>query len=135
MQLSKGVNMYDLSELEITGKDVAVSVLIAVVFLVVAFGLGYLLGCERTKDIYSNGSGAEPIGKELEQVGTNISDAKAGIEAAAGHADKVSSGIESAKESAQYIHSTADTSAELIAECQSIIEGIRARGQAAASKD
>jgi hypothetical protein len=127
--------MYDLSELEITGKDVAVSVLIAVVFLVAAFSLGYMLGVERTKDVYSNGSGAAGAGEQIEQAGTDIQHAADGIEAAAGHADKVGSGIETAKESAQYIHSTADTSAELIAECQSIIEGIRARGQAAKVKD
>ena len=127
--------MYDLSELEITGKDVAVSVLIAVVFLVVAFGLGYLLGCERTKDIYSNGSGAAGVGEQIEQAGTDIQHAADGIKAATGTADKIGAGIESAKESAQYIHSTADTSAELVAECQSIIAGIRARGQAAKTKD
>ena len=127
--------MYDISELEITGKDVAVSVLIAVVFLVVAFGLGYLLGCERTKDIYSNGSGAAGVGEQIEQAGTDIQHAADGIKEAAGTADKIGAGIESAKESAQYIHSTADTSAELVAECQSIIAGIRARGQAAKTKD
>ena len=123
---------YDFSELEIKGKDIAIAVLICVVILVVCFCAGYLCGIRNVSD---NGSGTEQVGKELEQVGTNISDAKAGIEAASGHADKVSSGIESAKESAQYIHSTADTSAELVSECQSIIAGIRARGQAAKVKD
>ena len=127
--------MYDLSELEITGKDVAVSVLIAVVFLVVAFSLGYLLGCERTKDIYSNGSGAEGVGEQIEQAGTDIQHAADGIKEAAGTADKIGSGIKDAKDTAGYIQSTADTSAELVSECQSIIAGIRARGQAAAPKD
>ena len=127
--------MYDLSELEITGKDVAVSVLIAVVFLVVAFGLGYLLGCERTKDIYSNGSGAAGVGEQIEQAGTDIQHAADGIKEAAGTADKIGSGIKDAKDTAGYIQSTADTSAELVSECQSIIAGIRARGQAAKTKD
>lgn len=127
--------MYDLSELEITGKDVAASVLIAVVFLVVAFGLGYLLGCERTKDIYSNGSGAAGVGEQIEQAGTDIQHAADGIKEAAGTADKIGSGIKDAKDTAGYIQSTADTSAELVSECQSIIAGIRARGQAAKNKD
>ena len=126
------VTMCDLSELEIKGKDIAIAVLICVAILVVCFLAGYLCGIRNVSD---NGSGTEPIGKELEQAGANISDAKAGIEAAAGHADKVSSGIESAKESAEYIHSTANTSGELISECKSIIEGIRARGKAAKTKD
>ena len=125
----------DFFELRPTNKEMAALILGVFVFLVAAFGLGYLLGCERTKDIYSNGSGAAGVGEQIEQAGTDIQHAADGIKEAAGTADKIGAGIESAKESAQYIHSTADTSAELISECQSIIEGIRARGQAAASKD
>jgi hypothetical protein len=125
----------DFFELRPTNKEMAALILGVFIILVVVFSAGYLLGVERTKDVYSNGSGAAGIGQQIEQAGADIGSAKEGIEAAAGHADKVGSGIETAKESAQYIHSTADTSAELIAECQSIIEGIRARGQAAASKD
>ena len=127
-----GGNMYDLSELEIKGKDIAIAVLVCVVILVVCFLAGYLLGI---RNVHDNGSGAAGVGEQIEQAGTDIQHAADGIKAAAGHADKVGSGIETAKESAQYIHSTADTSAELVAECQSIIAGIRARGQAAASKD
>lgn len=125
----------DFFELRPTNKEMAALILGVFVFLVAAFGLGYMLGCERTKDIYSNGSGTAGVGQQIEQAGTDIGSAKEGIEAAAGHADKVGSGIETAKESAQYIQSTAADSASIIAECQSIINGIRARGQAAKTKD
>ena len=125
----------DIFDIRPTNKEMAALILGVFVFLVAAFSAGYMLGVERTKDVYSNGSGAAGVGQQIEQAGADIGSAKTGIEAAAGHADKIGSGIETAKESAQYIHSTADTSAELVAECQSIIEGIRARGKAAASKD
>ena len=127
--------MYDFSELDISRKEMAVLVLVVFIFMVVVFSTGYCVGLWHGNKISDNGTGIESVGKELEQAGANISDAKAGIEAAAGHADKVSSGIESAKESAEYIHSTANTSGELISECKSIIAGIRARGQAAKTKD
>ena len=127
--------MCDFSELDISRKEMAVLVLVVFIFMVVVFGTGYCVGLWHGNHISDNGTGTESVGKELEQAGTNISDAKAGIEAAAGHADKVSSGIESAKESAEYIHSTANTSAELIGQCKQIIEGIRARGQAAKTQD
>lgn len=125
----------DFFEIRPTNKEMAALILGVFVFLVVAFGLGYLLGVERTKDVYSNGNGAAGVGQQIEQAGTDIQHAKEGIKEAAGTADKIGAGIESAKESAQYIHSTAGTSTELISECQSIINGIRARGQAAAPKD
>ena len=124
------VTMYDLTEFEITGKDVAVSVLIAVVFLVVAFGLGYLLGVERTEDVYCNGTGTEHVSNELEQAGTNISNAEAGIGQAENHAGNVEAGIGNAQESADYLQGTVNTSTELIGQCKSIIERIRSRGEA-----
>ena len=126
---------YDFSELDINRKEIAIAVLICVAVLVVCFFAGYCVGWERAEDVYCNGSGTAGIEQQIEQAGADIGSAKEGIEAAAGHADKVGSGIESAKESAEYIHSTANTSAELISECQSIIAGIRARGQAAKTKD
>ena len=127
--------MYDFSDIGPNNKEMAALIIGVLIFMVATFGLGYLLGCERTKYIYSNGSGAAGVGEQIKQAGTDIQHAADGIKEAEGHADKVGSGIESAKESAEYIHSTADTSAELVAECQSIIAGIRARGQAAKVKD
>ena len=53
----------DLFNLRPTNKEVAFGILGVLIFLVVAFSLGYLLGCERTKDIYSNGSGAAGVGE------------------------------------------------------------------------
>jgi methyl-accepting chemotaxis protein len=126
----------DIFDIRPTNKEMAALILSMFVFLVAAFSLGYMLGVERTREnLHDNGNGAAGVGEQIGQAGTDIQHAADGIKEAAGTADKIGAGIETAKESAQYIHSTADTSAELISECQSIIAGIRARGQAAKTKD
>ena len=125
----------DFFDIRLKNKEVAALILVVLIFVVVIFGLGYMLGVARTKDVYSNGSGAAGVGEQIEQAGTDIQHAADGIKEAAGTADKIGSGIKDAKDTAGYIQSTADTSAELISECQSIIAGIRARGKAAAPKD
>lgn len=121
--------MYDdLLDIRLTNKEILTGVLGVLIVLVVTFGAGYLLGVERTKDIYDHGSGAAGAGQQIEQAGTDIQHAAEGISQAAGTADKIGSGIADAKGTAQYIHSTAADSAGLVAECQSILEGIRRRG-------
>ena len=118
--------MYDFSELEITRKEMAVLVLVVFVFMVVIFSIGYMCGL---RNVYGNGSGTESVGSQIGQAESNISNATSGIETAHGHADQVASGIESAKESANYIQGTANTSAGIISECQQILAGIRSRGK------
>ena len=127
--------MHDFSDVGPNRKEMAALIIGVLVFLVVTFGLGYLLGVKRTKDVYSDGTGTAGVGEQIEQAGTDIQHAADGIKEAAGTADKLGSEITDAKGTAQYIHSTAADSAGIIAECQSIIAGIRARGQAAAPKD
>ena len=123
----------DLFDIRLTNKEILTVVFIVLVFLVGAFGSGYLLGVERTKDLHDNGSGAAGAGQQIEQAGADIQHAADGIKEAAGTADKIGSGIADAKGTAQYIHSTAADSAGIVAECQSILEGIRRRGAQDAS--
>ena len=123
--------MYDISGLTITGKNMAISVLVVTLLLVVVFCIGYMLGIRNAgKDVPDNGNGITAVGNQLTETETAVNNAKNGIEAAAGTADHIGAGIADAKESAGYIHYTADTSEEIIADCQSIIDAIRARGQA-----
>lgn len=121
--------MYDISELDVTGKEVATLILIVFALLLGAGFAGYCIGWERAEDVYCNGSGTESIGNQIGNAESNISDAAAGIHAAQGHADQVGAGIADAKEQAGYIHSTATTSAGIVAECQQILAGIRSRGK------
>ena len=118
--------MYDIRLFRPPNKETATAVIVAVVLLVVVFCLGYLLCLRHVSD---HGGGADAVGNQLEQAGTNIQNAKDGIDQAAGTADKVGAGIGAAKESAGYLQHTANTSAELIGQCQSIIERIRSRGE------
>ena len=126
--------MYDVSELRPNGKETAVAILVFVILLVVIFCAGYMLGLRNAgnagKDVPDNGNGTAAVGSQLAETETDVNNAKNGIEAAAGTADHIGAGIADAKESAGYIQHTADTSAEIIADCQSIIDAIRARGQA-----
>lgn len=123
--------MYDVSGLQPNRKEVAAAILIVFILLVVAGSIGYMLGVRNAgSGVHDNGNGIDNVGGKLEEAGTAIGVAKNGIDAAAGSAEKVGAGINAAQESAGYIQHTADTSAELIGQCQSIIDGIRARGQA-----
>lgn len=128
--------MYDIPRLRPTNKETAVAILIVFVLLVVAGGIGYMLGLRNAgtgtggENIHDNGNGTAAVGSQLTETETAVNNAKNGIEAAAGTADHIGAGIADAKESAGYIQHTADTSAEIIADCQSIIDAVRARGQA-----
>ena len=120
--------MNDFFDIRPTNKEMAALIIGVLIFMVVTFGFGYLLGVERTKDVCSDGSGTAGVGQQIEQAGADIQHAADGIKEAAGTADKIGAGINDAKESAQYIQSTAADSAGIISECQSILEGIRRRG-------
>lgn len=128
-----------VSELRPNGKEIAVAILIVVILLVVIFCTGYMLGLRNAgnagKDVPDNGNGTAAVGSQLAETETAVNNAKNGIEAAEGTADQIGAGIADAKESAGYIQHTADTSAEIIADCQSIIDAIRARGQAGTFKN
>lgn len=121
--------MNDVFDFRLNCKEIITAFLILLVLLVGSGFAGYLLGVERAADVHNNGGGASGIGQQIGEAGTAIGNAEAGIGAAAGTADQIGAGLGAAQESAQYIHSTAATSAELIAECQSILAGIRSRGE------
>ena len=126
--------MYDVSELRPNGKEIAIAIIVVTILLVVIFCAGYMLGLRNAgnagKDVPDNGNGTAAVGSQLAETETAVNNAKNGIEAAAGTADHIGAGIADAKDSAGYIQHTADTSTEIIADCQSIIDAIRARGQA-----
>jgi len=69
----------ELFDLRPTNKEMAALILGVFVFLVAAFGLGYLLGVERTKDVHDNGGGAAGAGQQIQQAGADIQHAADGI--------------------------------------------------------
>ncbi len=116
--------MNDFSELDITGKEMAVLVLVVFVFMVVMFTIGYMFGI---RNVHDNGAGTQPIGQQLNEAGTNISNATSGIGQAENHVGNVQAGIDNAQESTEYLQGTVSTSTELIADCKRILEAIRKR--------
>ena len=119
--------MWNVYEYRPNDEKVAAMLLIAVVCMVVAGTIGYCIGIRNVSD---NGAGTQPIGQQLNEAGTNISNATSGIGQAENHAGNVEAGIGNAQESADYLQGTVSTSAELIANSKSIIEAIRRRGKA-----
>ena len=114
--------MDDFSLFEIKGKDIFVTVAVVLVLFGICFYAGYCIGWERAEDVYCNGTGTEPVGQQLGEAGTNISNAETGIDNASQH-------IATGTESVDYLQGTVSTSAELIKQCQQIIARIRQRGE------
>lgn len=108
----------------------ALGIVLALAVLAGAFACGYFLGLRNAGDVSDHGGGADTVGNQLAETGTAIQHAKDGIDQAAGTADQIGAGIGAAKESAGYLQHTADTSAELIADCQRILQEIRSRSEA-----
>ena len=125
-----GRQMWNVYEYRPNDEKVAAMLLVAVVSLVVAGTIGYCIGLRNAgADVSGNGGGNAGAGQQIEQAGTDIQNATDGIKEAAGTADQIGSTIKDAKDTAGYIHSTAADSAGIIAECQSILKGIRSRGK------
>ena len=121
--------MYDdFFDIRPNNKEMVVLFLVVFVFMVVIFSVGYMFGCTSTQDVHDNGGGTAGAGQQIQQAGADIQHAADGIKEAEGAAGAVSGTIKDAAGTAQYIHSTATDSAGIIAECQSILEGIRRRG-------
>ena len=114
--------MNELFDLRPTNKEVAFGIIFVFVFLVASFCIGYLLGVERSK-VPDNGNGTQPISTELGQAGSNISNAKDGIESAQHTTSDIAITVD-------YLKGTAHTSGEIIAECKRIVETVRSRGEA-----
>ena len=122
--------MYDVSGLRPNNEKTAALILISVIVLVVFFCAGYLLGLRNAgKDIPDNGNAAQHVRDEIKSAGSNIGAAKSGIDNAAAAADRIEERIADAQERADYLKGTADEGRRIIAECQSILREVRARGK------
>ena len=117
--------MYDVRRLFSEGKTGHVVAVVALVVFVVGFVSGYLLGL---RNVSNHGSGADTVGNQLAETGTAIQHAKDGISEAQGTAGAVAGTVADAQDTAEYISGTVNDSAELIADCQRLIEAVRRRG-------
>lgn len=126
----------DFSDLELTNKEMAVLILAVFVFMVVVFSAGYCVGLRNAgSDVHDNGNAVENIRTEVESAGSGIKAAESGIDGAAAAAGRIEERIDNAAERAEYVKTTAAEGQRIIAECQSIIDAVRARGQAGTPKN
>jgi len=122
--------MYDITELEPTTKELAVSIIIVVVVLAVTFFAGYMLGSERTEDIYNNGTGTGDVGEQLGEAVQHQSEITAGIKDAESTVQGIAGTGQAIAESADRIEAGVGEAAGIIDESQQILGRIRNRGQA-----
>ena len=128
--------MYDISELQPTGKNIAIGILIVTVLLVAVFCIGYQLALPNAgKDIPANGDPPAGDRIQIDAAGSSVSTAKSRIDNAAAAADRVEARISDAQERAEYVKGTADEGRRIIAECQSILREVRAGGKEKAPKN
>ena len=123
--------MYDISELEIKGKDMAVAVLIVVILLVVIFCTGYMLGLRNAgTDVSDNGKRIEDVRNELSTATERQREITSGLESAVQRSDAAEERAGRIEERAVRSESVVRDAGVLIDECQQIIGRVRNRGQA-----
>ena len=119
--------MYDISELEIKGKDMAVAVLIVVILLVAVFCAGYMLGLRA--NVPDHGDGVGNIGEQLGTAVSNQQQITDGVGSAKEGAAHIETGIQHVAESAEQSAAAVSEAAGLIDSSQQILGRIRNRGK------
>lgn len=79
--------------------------------------------------VHCDGSGAAAVGNKLDEAGSHQQRAAERIEAAEGYVESSKIRLGGIKSSTDRIQAGAESSEELIRECQSVIKGIRQRGK------
>ena len=82
----------------------------------------------RCCGLHDNGRGVDAVRKQLDAAGSNQQTITSGIENAAGTAGRSEEAINNADAAAERIESVQRTAAAIIADSQSIIRTVRARG-------
>lgn len=83
----------------------------------------------RSCGVHDNGNGADAVRNQLDTAGSNQQSITAGIENAAGTAGRSEAAINNADAAAERIESGQREAAAIIADCQSIVRTVRARGK------
>ena len=83
----------------------------------------------RSCGVHDNGNGADAVGEQLNAAGSNQQRITAGIENAAGAAGRSEKAINNADAAAERIESGQREAGAIIADCQSIVRAVRARGK------
>ena len=122
--------MYDISELQPTGKNIAIGILIVTVLLVAVFCIGYMLGLRNAgADVSDNGKRIEDVRNELSTATERQREITSGLESAVKRSDSIEERSNRIEERAVRSESVVRDAGVLIDECQQIIGRVRNRGQ------
>ena len=119
--------MYDYLRRLWENREKALTVIFIGAFLLLA-GIWFHY-CLCIRNVPDHGGGADSVGNQLTETGTAIQHAKDVIDQAQGTAGAVAETVADAQGTAEYLSGTVNDSAELIADCQRIIEAVRRRGK------
>ena len=123
--------MYDVSELQPTGKNIAIGILVVTVLLVAVFCIGYMLGLRNAgTDVSDNGKRIEDVRNELSTATERQREITSGLESAVQRSDSIEERSNLIEERAVRSESVVRDAGVLIDECQQIIGRVRNRGQA-----
>ena len=123
--------MYDVSELQPTGKNIAIGILVVTVLLVAVFCIGYMLGLRNAgTDVSDNGKRIEDVRNELSTATERQREITSGLESAVQRSDAAEERAGRIEERAVRAESVVRDAGVLIDECQQIIGRVRNRGQA-----
>ena len=122
--------MYDFYESDITGKEMAVLVLVVFVFMVVVGSFGYMLGLRNAgAGVHDNGNGISHVGEQLGQAVSHQQQITDGIKDAESTVSGIAETGSAIAESAHSIEAGVGEAASLIDSSQQILGRIRNRGQ------
>ena len=131
--------MSDVSNFRPGNKETAIACLVVFALLLVAGGVGYMLGLRNAaKDgggVPDNGNGIDDVREQYHHIEVNQQQITDGLAGAVGRSDDAAQTAGRIEERAgEAARSVADAGV-ILDECQQIIGSVRNRGQAGADKD
>ena len=119
--------MYDVRFFRPPNKETATAVIVAVVLLVVVYGVGYMLGLRA--NVPDHGNGAGTVGEQLGQAENNQHTITAGIQHAEGTVGNIAEAGHAIAGSAENVAGAVSEAGRIIDDCQQILGRVRNRGK------
>ena len=123
--------MYDISELQPTGKNIAIGILIVTVLLVAVFCIGYMLGTRNASgtDVSDNGIRIDDVREQYQRIEVNQQQITSGLAGAVERSDTAAARAGRIEERAGAAAQSVGEAGRLLDECQQIIGTVRNRGK------
>jgi len=123
--------MYDISELQPTGKNIAIGILIVTVLLVAVFCIGYMLGIRNASgtDVSDNGIRIDDVREQYQRIEVNQQQITSGLAGAVERSDTAAARAGRIEERAGAAAQSVGEAGRLLDECQQIVGTVRNRGK------